>query len=163
MRAYQVFAWLAPERGEAFFSTLREKVPLAFQQALAVASGALKARPAYLVKQPFERQAEAARRALSRVVANLVAEEVLATYFLECQRELLVEWLDALGLAQEKGSLAEERPAEPPAGRLRKAVDAFRAKDGDWNRELLLRAFVAQEAIDWPGLEKLLSPGAAGA
>jgi hypothetical protein len=163
MRAYQVFAWLPPERAAGLFSTLREKAPAAFQQALAVASGALKARPVYLAKQPFEKQAEAARRALSRVVANLVAEEVLATYFLECQRELLVEWLDTLGIAHEQGSLAEERPAEPPAHALRRSLDAFRAKDADWNRELLLRAFIAQEAIDWPELERLLSPGAAGA
>ena len=163
MRAYQVFASLSPERAAALFSALREKAPLTFQQSLAVASGALKARPVYLAKQPFQKQAEAARRALSRVAANLVAEEVLASYFLECRRELLVEWLDSLGIAHDKGSLAEERPAEPPADVLRKAVDVFRAKDEDWNRELLLRAFTAQEAIDWPELEGLLSPGAAGA
>lgn len=156
MRAYQIFASLPPERAAELFRVLREKSPLAFQQALAVASAALKARPVYLAKQPFEKQAEAARRALSRVSANLVAEEVLAGYFLECQRELLVEWLDSLGIAHEKGSLAEARPAEPPAATLRKAVKTFRAGSDDWNRELLLRAFAAQEAIDWPELDGLL-------
>ncbi|HET6303343.1 MAG TPA: hypothetical protein VFG80_01055 [Myxococcota bacterium] len=157
MRAYQVFASLPSERAPALFSMLREKSPLVFQQALAVASAALKARPVYLAKQPFEKQAEAARRALARVAANLVAEEVLASYFLQCQGDLLVEWLDSLGLAHEKGTLAEERPAEPPAEVLRKAVEALRAKGDDWNRELLLRAFAAQEAIDWPALDELLA------
>jgi hypothetical protein len=159
MRAYQIFASLPPERAAELFQALREKAPLAFQQALAVATAALKARPVYLAKQPFEKQAEAARRALSRVSANLVSEEVLAGYFLECRGELLVEWLDSLDIAHEKGSLADERPAEPPAAALRKAVKAFRAAGDDWNRELLLRAFAAQEAVDWPELEKLLAAG----
>lgn len=163
MRAYQVFGSMPAERAAALLSLLREKSPLAFQQALAVASAALKARPAWLARQPFAKQAEAARRALSRVTANLVAEEVLAAYFLECQRPLLVEWLDSLGIAHEEGSLKEDRPASPPAEALRAAVGAFRQKDGDWNRGLLLQAFAAQDAIDWPELEKLLSPGAAGA
>jgi hypothetical protein len=157
MRAYQVFASLPPERAPDLFALLREKSPLVFQQALAVASAALKARPVYLARQPFEKQAEAARRALSRVAANVVAEEVLASYFLQCQADLLVEWLDSLGLAHEKGTLSEERPAEPPPDVLRKAVDALRAKGDDWNRELLLRAFAAQDAIDWPALETLLA------
>jgi hypothetical protein len=159
MRAYQVFAFLPPERAPDLFARLREKSPLVFQQALAVASAALKARPVYLAKQPFAKQAEAARRALARVAANVVAEEVLASYFLECQRDLLVEWLDALGLAHEKGTLSEERPAEPPPDVLRKAVEAQRAKGDDWNRELLLRAFAAQDAIDWPALDALLAAG----
>jgi hypothetical protein len=157
MRAYQVFATLAPERAPELFSMLREKAPLAFQQALAVASAALKARPVYLAKQPLEKQAEAARRALARVAANVVAEEVLASYFLQCQGDLLVEWLDALGLAHDQGTLEEEHPAEPPPEVLRKAVAALRAKGEDWNRELLLQAFAAQEAIDWPGLDELLT------
>ncbi len=157
MRAYQVFATLPPERAPELFSMLREKSPLVFQQALAVASAALKARPVYLAKQPLEKQAEAARRALARVAANLVAEEVLASYFLQCQGDLLAEWLDSLGLAHEKGTLEEERPAEPPPDVLRKAVATLRAKGDDWNRELLLRAFAAQEAIDWPALDELLA------
>jgi hypothetical protein len=40
---------------------------------------------------------------------------------------------------------------------LRKAVEAQRAKGDDWNRELLLRAFAAQDAIDWPALDALLA------
>ncbi len=156
MRAYQIFASMPPERASGLFSALREKAPLAFHQALAVASAALKARPVWLAKQPFEKQAEAARRALSRVTTNLAAEEMLATYFLECQRELLVEWLDALGIAHKDGSLEEDRPRPPPSDVLRKAVQTFRGAEGDWNRELLLQAFAAQEAIDWPELDELL-------
>ena len=157
MRAYQVFADMTQEQASALLSAFKERSPATYRQSLALASAALKARPVYLLRQPLEKQAQAARRALSRVAANDAAEEVLATYFLDCQRELLVEWLDTAGVEHEDGTLKEARPAAPDAEKLRAAVDTFRGASDDWNRDLLLRAFAAQSSIDWPDLDTLLA------
>jgi hypothetical protein len=161
MRPHQLFATMAPEQARTLLEALKEKAPVAYAQALGLTAGALKARPVFLQRQPPERRAELVRKALGRVVSNPIAEEVLAVYFLECRNELLVEWLDLLGLEHEKGTLkGDEVPAEPGAAKLRKALDAYRAKEIDADRadrELLLRAFAAQSSIDWPALEKLLA------
>lgn len=157
MRPHQVFAAMPPERAAAFFRGLAERAPGAFQQALLAASAALKSRPQYLMKQPFDKRAAAVRRALSRVAADTIAEEMLAVYFLECRKELLVEWLDGLGIEHDSGTLQETVPAEPAAVKLGQAVETFRRADDDSDRELLLRAFAAQSAIDWPALDALLS------
>jgi hypothetical protein len=119
----------------------------------------MSARPQYLRKQPLERQAAAVRRALSRVRSNEMAEELLAVYFLDCRKELLLEWLDLVGLAHEAGVLKDEAPAAPPAAELRAAVAKFRAAADDADRDLLLRAFAAQTSIAWPDLDSLLSAG----
>jgi hypothetical protein len=157
MRSYQVFASMSPERAVEMMRVLAEEAPAVFAQAIAAASLAMKARPVYLQRQPFEKQAEAARRALSRVTSNPVAGEVLAVYFLECRNEILVEWLDTLGLAHEEGTLEADEPAPPPQPELRKALESFLAVDDDPDRRLLLAAFAAQDAIDWPDLETLLA------
>ena len=115
MRSYQVFANMSPECAERMMQGLAEKSPGIFAQAVAAASAAMKARPVYLKRQPFARRAAAVRRSLSRVAANPIADEVLAVYFLECQRELLVEWLDRLGLEHEEGSLKIDAPEVRPA------------------------------------------------
>jgi hypothetical protein len=159
MRAYQVFADMTPEQASALLSAFKERSPATYRQSLALASAALKARPVYLMRQPIEKQAQAARRALARVAANDAAEEVLATYFLDCQRELLVEWLETAGVEHEEGTLKEARPPAPEPAKLRDAVDAFRKASDDWNRDLLLRAFAAQSSIDWPALDDLLEAG----
>ena len=96
------------------------------------------------------------RRTLSRVGANLVADELLAIYFLECRKPLLLEWLDLVGLAHEDGTLKDETPAQPPATELSAAVAKYRGAGDDPDRELLLRAFAAQNAIEWPALDALL-------
>ena len=162
MKAYQVFARMTPERTHALLESLREGAPAVYTQALAAASAWLRARPQFVLKQSPDKRAKLVRQALSRLSTSLVAEEVLAAYFLQVTKRLLVEWLDAIGLEHEDGALAADAPPEPPRDRLEKAIAAFRAKpDEAADRALLLEAFAAQSAIDWPALEELIGAPAA--
>jgi hypothetical protein len=162
MRPFQIFARMPADRALVFFRALSEQAPAAFAQCLALASAAMRARPVFLKRQPFERRAEAARRALARVASNDVAEEMLAVYFLECRKPLLVEWLDAASVEHEDGTLASDAPPEPPAEKLAEAVERYRkagsAEDGA-DRELLLLAFASQRSVSWPALERMLEGG----
>jgi hypothetical protein len=160
MRSFQIFASLPPERNQALLHALSEKLPIVYAQALGAACVALKARPVYLRRQPFEKRAEAIRRALARVTADPIAAEVLAAYFLECRKELLIEWLDLVGLAHAEGVLESDAPPPPTDSKLRKASEKFLGADDDPDRRLLLRAFAAQEAIVWPTLDAALAEGA---
>jgi hypothetical protein len=156
MRPYQIFADMSAERATDFFKKLSETSPAVFRQALGAASAAMKARPQYLLKQPFDKRASAVRRALARVASDPIAEEMLAVYFLEGRKELLGEWLDAVGLEHEDGILKESAPPEPEADKLRSTVEAFLKVDDDSDRDLLLRAFAAQSSIEWATLEGML-------
>ncbi|MDG2049721.1 MAG: hypothetical protein P8M78_06130 [Myxococcota bacterium] len=156
MRPHEIFALMSPEQSEAFFGRLAEESPVMFAQSVQAAAIAMKSRPQYLLKQPMPKRAAAVRRALARVAATSLAEEVLAVYFLECRKSLLTEWLDALGLAHEEGVLADNTPTCPDPTSLEKAVDEYRNVEDDPDRLLLLRAFAAQSAIDWPPLEALI-------
>jgi hypothetical protein len=156
MRSYEVFAAMTPESAVRMMKGLNQKAPAVFRQAVDAAAIAMHARPIYLRNQPFEKRAEAVRRVLARVKINPVADELLAVYFLECRKELLIEWLDLIGLAHKEGVLEEDAPAEPAESKLRKAVKTYLAKDDDADRDLLLRAFAAQSSVEWPTLDALL-------
>jgi len=160
VRPYQLFAAMKPEQARALLDALKEKAPVAWAQAIGLTAGALKARPQFVQKQPPERRAEWVRKALARVRSDAIAEEILAVYFLECRNELLVDWLDRIGVEHEKGSLTGD-PAEPPAAKIGEAVEGFRKAASDdadaAERELLLRAFAAQSSITWPALDALLA------
>lgn len=158
MRSYQVFAAMPPERAEAFFGLLNEKMAPMFLQAVGAACSAFKSRPAYVLKQPFDKQASMVRRTLARVGGNTMADEVLAVYFLECRKELLTEWLDLLGIEHEDGALSDEDPSQPDPAELAKHVESYRAKEDDPDRELLLQAFAAQNSIEWPALDEIVTP-----
>jgi len=150
---------MKPDQARIFLDALKEKAPIAWAQAIGLTAGAIKARPVFVQKQPPERRAELIRKSLSRVASAPIAEELLAVYFLECRNELLVEWLGAIGVEHDKGTLTGD-PEEPEPEKLRSAVAAFRQAASDEastaDRELLLRAFAAQTSIDWPNLDALL-------
>jgi len=156
MRAYQIFAAMTPERCEEVFGKIAKQSPATFTQAVYASAAAMKARPQFLAKQPFPKRAAAVRRALARVASNGVAEEMLAVYFLECENKVLVEWLDGLGIAHEEGTLKEDAPPQPEDAKLREAIASFRGDDSDLDRLLLLQAFAAQSAVDWPILDEVL-------
>ena len=131
MRPHEIFASMSPEHADSFFGRLAKESPAMFSQAVHAAAIAMKSRPQFLFKQPMERRVSAVRRALARVSSGPIAEEILAVYFLECRKEVLVEWLDLIGLAHEDGALEEARPPSPPAAELEKHVAAYRSKDDD--------------------------------
>ena len=156
MRPYQIFASMQPETAARFFGGLAEGSPVMYAQLVHAAAAAMKSRPAYVQKLSADKKASAMRRALARVGADPLAEEMLAVYFLECRKDVLVEWLDGLGIEHEDGSLKEDAPAQPDEAKLRELVASFRSGDDAPERELLLHAFAAQRAIEWPVLNALI-------
>jgi hypothetical protein len=156
MRPHQIFAAMSPEKCEGFFAEIAETEPATFQQTVVAAAAALKFRPRYLLKQPMAKRVASMRRALARIGSAQLAEEILAVYFLKCRLELLTEWLDLVGLEHEDGVLTAEEIPCPDEEALRAHVDTFRKNDDDGDRLLLLQAFSAQTAIDWPALDTLL-------
>jgi hypothetical protein len=57
-----------------------------------------------------------------------------------------------VGLEHDEGILKDENPCPPAKEELEKATKRFLEGDQVEDRELLLRAFAAQSAIDWPDL-----------
>ena len=156
MRSNQIFSSMTTEQTTVFLDELKQGARPVAALALSAAAQAFKLRPEFLKRQPTARQAEWVRKALGRTAGAPIAEEVLASYFLDHHKPLLIELLDTFGVEHDEGQLKESLPACPPEPRLREAVETFRKGEQSERRELLLRAFAAQSGIDWPDLERLL-------
>ena len=156
MRSNEIFAAMSSEEALGFLDQMRAEAPEVARIALAAAAEAFRLRPEFLKRQPRPRQAEWMRRALGRTIGAPLAEEVLATYFLENERDLLVELLDALGVPHDEGRLSHGEPTCPEPKALDKAVQKFLGGDRRDKRRLLLHAFAAQSTIEWPDLEALV-------
>lgn len=151
---------MSPARGRVVLQAIGDAAPGALVQALGATCSAMRVRPVFLTRQPVEKRLELVRKTLGRVSANELAEELLAVYFLHCRKELLVEWLDAVGIEHEDGTLKGDQPAAPDDAKLTDAVGRFRQADEEAaraDRLLLLRAFAAQSAVDWPTLDRLVA------
>jgi hypothetical protein len=159
MRSNEIFAAMSAKEAAGFLAELKQDAPDVARLALGVTAEAFRLRPEFLKRQPRDKQAEWMRKALGRTIGAPLAEEILATYFLDHEIELLKELLDGFEVPHEDGRLDQSEPPSPDAKTLQSAVAKFRKGDRPEKRELLLRAFAAQSSVDWPGLEELLTTG----
>ena len=160
MRPHQIFGAMPQETFNRVFAKLGEESPEAVRNTTVAAAQILKFRPKFLLKQKPEKQRASVRQAMSRPNSNDLAEELLAVYFLKCRLDLLTEWLELMGLEHEEGILTQNEVPCPETPVLEAKVAEFRGKDGDDDRELLLRVFSGQSSIDWPALEAMVAPNA---
>jgi len=151
-----VFRTLSTEESEALFKEMRDELRPLYKQAERVSADTLRVRPVFLGKQPFPKRAKMMRKALSLKVNAEAAAELLAMFFIERYPEDLAELLDAFGLEHEEGVLKDPAPKQPAKTKIKKAVTAFPAGEKALMRGVLLRAFAAQSAIDWPALDELV-------
>ena len=156
-----VFRSLSSQECEALFRELKTVALPLYRQAEQTAASTLRVRPVFLRRQPLAKRCEMMRKSLA-LKANLeAAGDILATFFMSCRGELVVELLDALGLEHDEGVLTRRDPPEPSAERLQTVVAEFRQGEDPLLRALLLKAFAAQAAIEWPLLDEMVFPAPA--
>jgi hypothetical protein len=156
MRPHQIIASLDAEGFKRVMDALHAESPEVTQSTTIAAAQVLKFRPKFLLKQKPERRLTSIKGAMSRSTANSLAEELLAVYFLKCRLPLLAEWLDLMELEHEEGILTQDEVPCPDAAELEKKVATFREGDEPGDRELLLKVFSGQTAVEWPALETLI-------
>ena len=156
MRPHQIIGGMSQEQFDGILGAIGEESPEAVQSTTVAAAQVLKFRPKFLLKQPKAKRAKQVKGALARMSAGSLAEELLAVYFLKCRLPLLTEWLDLMGLEHEEGILTQDDVPAPERAELERKVAEFRGAGNEPDRDLLLRVFGAQAAIDWPGLDEIL-------
>lgn len=153
-----VFRTLSPEECQALLREMREEARPLYRQIERVAAATLKVRPVFLGKQPFPKRCEMIRKAMALKSNAEDASEILAMFFMSCHRDDVEELLDGFALEHEDGVLREPSPAPPADEVVKKAVEEFPRGEMARMRGILLRAFAAQSAIDWPLLDEMVFP-----
>ncbi len=152
MRPHQIIASLDAQNFKRLMDALHAESPEVTHSTTIAAAQVLKFRPKFLLKQKPERRLASIKSAMGRNTANSLAEELLAVYFLKCRLPLLEEWLDLMELEHEEGILTQDEVPCPEAAELEKKVTTFLAGDEPGDRDLLLKVFSGQAAIEWPAL-----------
>jgi len=157
-RSNDVFRHLTDEETQALVGEMRDELRPLYKELERVAATTLKLRPVFLGKQPFPKRCEMIRKAMGLKVNAEEAGDILAAFFMERYQEDVVELLDAFGVEHEEGALKDTAPKQPTKKKLGTVAKEFAEGDKATMRGILLRAFAAQSAIDWPDLDALLFP-----
>lgn len=151
-----VFRTMTAEEAQAFLGEMRDELRPLYRQLERVSAETLRLRPVYLGKQPWPKRCDLIRKAMALKVNAEGAAEILAAFFMERYAKDVAELLDGLGIEHDEGVLKDMNPGQPAEDKLKKVVKEFPAGKNAAQRKLLLKAFAAQGAIDWPALDALV-------
>lgn len=120
-------------------------------------AGRRKLRPVFVERKPRpERNAWMAEN-LGRPANADLATEIMQSWILGAQGEMVCGFLDELKVPHDGKGLIESLPAEPPAGDVDKAVEMLLTKFPPGAVMAYLNVFTSMGMTDWPHLTGLVS------
>ena len=126
-----------------------------YHATLSAVAEARKLRPVFFERQPRAQRHSAmlttlAKPALEPITANLIRGFLLKKY-----KSMLVDFLDALGIAHKEG-VVEELPKSMDDAKLRAGVDVLVGKYPPEVVAVYLNAFNDMNEVEWPNLKTML-------
>jgi hypothetical protein len=126
-----------------------------YKATLGAVALARKVRPVFLERQPRAQQHTAMLATLSKPSLETATANLIRTWLLKKHNGLLMDFLDALGIAHKEG-VVEELPATMEDAKLSAAIDKVLAKYPPEVVAVYLNAFSEMNEVEWLNLKSLL-------
>jgi hypothetical protein len=159
LKSYELLGFMSPALANEILTFAFESEKPTYRAVLQAVAEARKLRPVFL-----ERQAKTERHAtmlltLSRPTLDVAAGTLLRTWLVKKHTAMLVDFLDALGIANENG-VVEDLPKSVDDAKLKAAIDTLLAKHPPEAAAVYLNAFNGMNEANWPNLQALLDSDA---
>jgi len=126
-----------------------------YRATLAAVAEARKLRPVYLERQPRPQRHATMLSTLAKPSQEAITAALLRAWLLKKYKSMLVDFLDALGIAHKDG-VVDDLPETMEEPKLRAAIDAILAKYPQEVVAVYLNAFTEMNEVNWPTLDSML-------
>jgi hypothetical protein len=143
------------EAAAAFWADDQEEAAMQQVEAVVVIARRLNFRPKTVQALPADRRS----RQLAQIpeVSDAIASRALIAYHFAARRDLMSAFLDALGIAHDRGLIAQETLTSPDGAQLAAAVSSLRSAFPAADVDLYLRTLTTLDGDTWSGLNGLLA------
>ena len=156
LTSHELVGFMSPALALEILTYAFENDKPLYRAALASVAEARKLRPVFLERQPKPQRHTTMLAMLARPGLDLVASNLLHAWLLKKHKQMLADFLDALGVAHQDGVVEKLPPAADDA-KLRAAVDALLAKYPPETVAVYLHAFNEMNEQEWPNLTTMLN------
>jgi hypothetical protein len=126
-----------------------------YRATLSAVADARKLRPVFLERQPRPQRHATMLTTLARPAMEMVTANLIRAWLLKKHKQMLADFLDALGIPHQDG-VVEDLPPTMDEAKIRAAVDALLAKYPPEAVAVYLHAFNEMNTVGWPSLKTLL-------
>lgn len=156
MRAHQLFQNISPELNAEILTTIREKDRNLYKTSIGSLAAQKKLRPIFIQKKPLDQQIQWAHKTLQLKLCDEMAEHVLQVWLLGCHPEMLIEFLDDMGIEHDGKGSVDNLPEELDSAKLGAAVERLFKNHPAPRVSIYLRLFQLQRPDGWDTLGKLI-------
>jgi hypothetical protein len=155
LKSHELIGFMSPGLALEIITWAYETDKPLYHTTLSAVAEARKLRPVYLERQPRTQRHTAMLATLSKPALEMVTSNLLRTWLLKKYKGMLVDFLDALGLAHKDG-VVEDLPSTMEDQKLHGAIDALVAKYPPEVVAVYLNAFNDMNEVEWPNLKTML-------
>ena len=155
LKSHELLGFMSPALASDILSFIFESDKPAYKAALAAVAEAKHVRPVFLERQPRAERHTTMLSALTKPNLDPAAGAFIRAWLVQKQQAMLVDFLNALGIAHEKG-VVEDLPGEMDDAKLKPAIDLLLGKYPHEVVAVYLNAFNDMNAANWPNLKVCL-------
>jgi hypothetical protein len=155
LTSHELLGFMSPALALDILTYAYETNKPLYRATLGAVAEARKLRPVFLERQPRPQRHAAMLATLARPSLDMVTANLIRTWLLKKHKQVLTDFLDALGIAHQEGVVEDLPPAMDDA-KIRAAVDALLAKHPPEVVAVYLNAFNEMNEVEWPSLKTML-------
>jgi hypothetical protein len=155
LTSHELLGFMSPALALDILTYAYETDKPLYRATLGAVAEARRLRPVFLERQPRPQRHAAMLATLARPALDMVTANLIRTWLLKKHKQVLTDFLDALGIAHQEGVVEELPPAMDDAN-VRAAVDALVAKHPPEVVAVYLNAFNEMNEVEWPSLKTML-------
>ncbi len=158
MKAHRIFEQMSPTLAARILAWLQAEEKAIYKAAVQGLANQRKLRPVFIERKPPAERHPWMQAALSRPVSDALAGHVVQAWLLGPQKQMLRDFLGALGIEHAEDGTVEELPPSPPKEKIAEAVGQLLAKHPAEEVAVYLHAFQGMDsAVNWAALEEILA------
>jgi hypothetical protein len=155
LTSHELLGFMSPALALEILTYAYETDKPLYRATLSAVADARKLRPVFLERQPRPQRHTMMLATLARPALELITGNLIRLWLLKKHKQMLVDFLDALGITHQDGVVEELPPAMDDA-KIRTAVDALLVKYPPEAVAVYLHAFNEMNEVEWPNLKAML-------
>jgi hypothetical protein len=155
LTSHELLGFMSPKLALEILTYTFETDKTVYRATLTAVAEARRVRPVFLERQPKPQRHAAMLASLTKPGLEMITANLIRTWLLKKYKEMLSDFLDALGITHKDG-VVEDLPATVEDAKLSAAIDTLLGK---YPREVVavyLHAFQEMNEVQWPNLKALL-------
>lgn len=157
MKAHLLFEKMSPAMAAEIISYLHAEQKDVYKAIVQGLASQRNLRGVFIERKPPNERHAWMQAALRRPVSDALASHLVQAWLLGAQKQMLCDFLDALGIAHDEHGTVEDLPACPPKEKIDAAIAQLLAKNPAETVAIYLHAFRDMDSeVQWPALNELL-------